>query len=121
MESFSNFHTSAKDIRIKEGHILAAHLYDPHDERSYYTSIDLNHFIGNIDGRFTWGGENFAESAENISLALEGPDSVPVLHAGLKNSSGVLVDAKLNLSEHIGNRDASFLVDPEFQLHRPQS
>ncbi|KAK4031667.1 hypothetical protein C8A01DRAFT_41885 [Parachaetomium inaequale] len=67
--------------------------------------------------RFIWGGENFAESAENISLSFEGPDSVPVLHAGLSNASGRLVDAKVNLSEHIGNRDASFLVDPKFRPH----
>jgi hypothetical protein len=53
MESFSNFHTSAKDIRLEEGHILAAYLSDPHDERSNFNSIDLNHFIGNIDGMWT--------------------------------------------------------------------
>ena len=68
-------------------------------------------------GHFQWGGENFTESAENIRLSLEGPDSVPMLHAALKNSRGQLVDAEVNLSEHIGNRDASFLVDPQCQ-HR---
>jgi hypothetical protein len=50
MESLSNFHASAKDIRVKEGHILADRLYDPLDKWSHYTSIDLNHCIGNIDG-----------------------------------------------------------------------
>ena len=53
MESFSNFHTSAKDICVEEGHILAARLYDPLDKRSHYTSLDLNHCIGNIDGMCT--------------------------------------------------------------------
>ena len=67
-------------------------------------------------GHFKWGGKNFTKNAENIGLSLEGPDSVPMLHAGLRNSRGQLVDAKVNLSEHIGNRDASFLVDLEFRL-----
>jgi hypothetical protein len=47
-------------------------------------------------------------------LSLEGPHSLPFLHAGLRNSKGFLVEAKVNLSEHIGNRDASFLVDPHY-------
>jgi hypothetical protein len=50
MENFTNFHETAKDIRVEEGHILAARLYDRYDKKDNYTSIDLNHCIGNIDG-----------------------------------------------------------------------
>lgn len=63
-------------------------------------------------GQFKWGGQNFFESAQNVTLNMEG--SVPVLHAGLRNERGMLVKSKVNLSEHIGNRDASFLVDPQY-------
>ncbi len=52
MESFRNFHTTAKDIHVEDGHILAARLHDSRDQRDYYTSIDLNHCIGNVDGKW---------------------------------------------------------------------
>lgn len=72
-------------------------------------------------GHFSWGGHNFSESADHIALSMEGPNSVPVLHADLRDSSGKLVDAKVNLSEHIGTRDATFLVDPECTMQRRAS
>lgn len=50
MENFQNFHYQAKDIRLESGHILAARLHDPHDQRYYETTLDLNNLIGNVDG-----------------------------------------------------------------------
>ena len=61
-----------------------------------------------FQGSFEWGGQNFSESAEDISFSLEGDDEVPILRAGLRNVDGELVHSDLNLSERIGNNDGSF-------------
>lgn len=58
-------------------------------------------------GSFQWGGENFSESAEDITFAIEG-SGVPILRAGLRNLDGELVYRDINLAERIGNNDGNF-------------
>ncbi|KAL2131518.1 hypothetical protein VTI74DRAFT_4939 [Chaetomium olivicolor] len=102
-----SFHASAQDIRVDDGHILRARLSNANGE-GVDAEIDLNQFIGNNDGNFEWGGENFSHSAENITFSLEGGDSVPVLRAGLRNVEGEVVYRDINLAERIGNNDGRF-------------
>ncbi|KAK7422749.1 hypothetical protein QQZ08_009373 [Neonectria magnoliae] len=98
----SNFHLSAQDISLEDGHILHAQVAN--EDGEYIDSqLDLNYYIGNDNGSFQWGGENFADSAQDISFELEGDDNVPILRATLGNLDGDGVACDLNLSERIGN------------------
>ncbi|KAM5363915.1 hypothetical protein ACJZ2D_011767 [Fusarium nematophilum] len=101
------FHETAQDITLEDGHILKAQLQNE-DGEYVDAEIDLNSFIGNSDGSFEWGGENFADSAEDISFDLEGDDSTPILRATLGNLEGEGVESDINLSEHIQNENGEF-------------
>ncbi|CZR67921.1 related to Cyanovirin-N homolog [Phialocephala subalpina] len=103
-----SFHLSAQNLRL-EGSTLISTLANVEGQEND-ASIDLNSIIGNEDGRFFWGGADFASSAENISLSIEGGDNVPVLRAQLRNAEGELVDADLNLGERLGNNDGQFVL-----------
>ena len=51
----SNFHESAEDITVEDGHILKAVLNNIEGE-GCDAEIDLSECIGNEDGQFVWGG-----------------------------------------------------------------
>jgi hypothetical protein len=63
------------------------------------SSITLDDFIGNVDGKFVLGGKGFSASAQDITLA-DG-----VISAKLKNAAGKYVDAKFDLSTVVDNND----------------
>ncbi|KAF8968126.1 Cyanovirin-N [Flammula alnicola] len=70
------------------------------DGKTYITSsIPLDPYLGNIDGKFTWGGKDFSHSADSVSV-VDG-----FLIAKLKNAYGKYVDAKFNLNEHVHNNN----------------
>ena len=60
-------------------------------------------------GSFEWGGENFADSAQDIELETEGDDENPILRAKLGNVDGEEVEADLNLAERIGNDNGTLI------------
>ncbi|GKZ18573.1 hypothetical protein AbraIFM66951_003454 [Aspergillus brasiliensis] len=99
-----SFFRTAEDIRVDDGHILVARVANEVGEM-VESSFDLNSCIGNDEGRFQWGGNDFSGSAEDIRFAIEGDDNVPVLRARLLNSDGEAFDADINLAEHVTNRD----------------
>ncbi|WQF86632.1 Putative cyanovirin-N [Colletotrichum destructivum] len=102
-----SFHASAEDIRVDDGHILRARLFNGEGE-AVDAELNLNDVLGNNNGSFEWGGGGFADSAENIHFELEGGDNVPILRARLFNVEGEAIDADVNLSERIGNNDGNF-------------
>lgn len=52
-----NFHLSAEDISLEDGHILHAKVAN--EEGEFLDSqLDLDYYIGNDDGNFQWGGES---------------------------------------------------------------
>ncbi|KAH6871768.1 Cyanovirin-N [Thelonectria olida] len=103
-----SFHLSAEDITLEDGHILRARLADV-DGNWQDAQLDLDYYIGNIDGSFEWGGQNFSHSASNISFGFEGDDNVPVLRASLGTMEGGSNDRDLNLSERIGNDNGNMI------------
>ncbi|KAL1835988.1 hypothetical protein VTJ49DRAFT_5736 [Mycothermus thermophilus] len=111
----SYFHASASDIRVDDDHILRATLINA-DGEEVEAELDLNTVIGNNDGSFEWGGENFSESAEDISFSIEGADSVPILRANLRNIEGELIGADINLSERIGNNNGEFVFGEQTRI-----
>jgi hypothetical protein len=62
-----------------------------------------------VAGHFTWDGENFSHSAENIHFALEGDGDVPVLRATLFDAEGNSESRDLNLGERVANDDGNFV------------
>ncbi|KAJ5765156.1 hypothetical protein N7520_004715 [Penicillium odoratum] len=96
-----SFHESASSIELEDDHILKATLRNENGDQEEVT-LDLNGMIGNNDGDFCWGGENFKESANEIYLSIEG-DGIPVLRAKLLNIEGEDMDADINLAERISN------------------
>lgn len=64
------------------------------------SQINLDSCLGNINGSFEWGQENYSFSAENVEL-----DGV-ILSAGLATEDGEsFTDSKVNLDEYISNID----------------
>ncbi|OHF00959.1 CVNH domain-containing protein [Colletotrichum orchidophilum] len=104
----SNFHLSAQDTRVDDGHILRARLQNGNGD-FVDAEINLNDFLGNDDGRFQWGGQGFAQSAEDIRFDLEGDQ--PILRARLFNIGGEAIDADVNLCERLSNNDGHFHFD----------
>ncbi|KAM0435854.1 hypothetical protein ACHAPT_002745 [Fusarium lateritium] len=107
-----NFHLSSEDIELEDGHILVAKCGNG-DGDMVESRLDLDYYIGNDGGSFSWGGENFSHSASDIELSIEGDDNVPVLRAKLGNGDGEEFDANVNLAERIGN-DGGNLVFVQF-------
>ncbi|KAL2139448.1 hypothetical protein VTI28DRAFT_5141 [Corynascus sepedonium] len=105
-----SFHKSAQDIEIVDNHILKALLADANGEY-VEAEYDLGQVIGNNNGQFEWGGVNFDDSAEEVTLSLEGDDSVPVLRATLLDVEGNRVMADINLAERIGNENGEFVFN----------
>ncbi|KAF3395799.1 Cyanovirin-N [Penicillium rolfsii] len=102
-----SFHESASSIELEDGHILKATLRNEAGDE-VESELDLNQIIGNDNGRFDWGGENFEHSAENIELTREERDEgepIPVLRAYLGTLDGENVPADINLAERITNDD----------------
>ncbi len=66
------------------------------------TSIALNPYIGNIDGRFSWNDRNFIETCRNTTLK-----SGSNLSAECKKRDQNFVSTSINLDEHIANIDGN--------------
>lgn len=130
-----SFHASSSDIRIEERDGATFLVAEATNEAGaqVLSELKLDDCIGNdngtmppsnsldphiavllrlthLAGHFQWGAENFTQSAQNISLSLEGP-GVPVLRAELKSEDGEWIHSDINLAEMIENQNGrlSFL------------
>ncbi|CAE6358175.1 unnamed protein product [Rhizoctonia solani] len=94
---------SAESIRLADGHWLVASLQD--SEGNWHEStIDLDHFIGNIDGKLTWGKTEFSQSTQNIWLDTNyGPSLIILKGEGQKEDESFGEEDALNLNEFIQN------------------
>ncbi|OOQ82715.1 hypothetical protein PEBR_37781 [Penicillium brasilianum] len=66
-QSKFTFDTDATEISLKDKHILCAVLKDD-DGREQYSTLDLDEYVGNDNGRLIWGGKNFSKSTEMAEL-----------------------------------------------------
>ena len=69
------------------------------------SSIDLNNYIGNIEGTLTWGESNFAGSSSNFSL------SGAVLSAECSDSDGNTHHSSINLNNYISNQEGALTAE----------
>ncbi|KAL2691419.1 hypothetical protein Neosp_001804 [[Neocosmospora] mangrovei] len=95
-----NFHLFIQDMRLFYGHILVVQIFE---ERVWWTlSLDLDPFIGNRNGRLTWGYEDYSQEARNIQLIKDPNGLTPVLTATLKDREGNDRDSGIDLAQCIG-------------------
>ncbi|ROV94818.1 hypothetical protein VPNG_09305 [Cytospora leucostoma] len=108
----ANFHRTADipSIRIDDAHILRARV-TRNDGEHVDAEIDLNRYIGNIDGHFQWGGQNYSETAQNVRFHIEG-ENQPILRASLRQINGEWADRDINLTERILNHDGRLEFEP---------
>ncbi|MBD2602942.1 cyanovirin [Scytonema hofmannii FACHB-248] len=66
------------------------------------TSIDLNPYIGNIDGSLSWNDKNFIETCRGTALK-----SGSTLTAECKKRNQDFVGTSINLDDHIANIDGN--------------
>lgn len=99
------FSDSTEKITITKG-VLSAQCKKADNKTSVQSSIPLNDYIGNVDGKLTWGGRGFSHTAEDIHV------TNGVLTAKLKNQAGKAAESKLDLNQHIQNTDGVLEVIP---------
>ncbi|KAH7170005.1 Cyanovirin-N [Dactylonectria macrodidyma] len=93
-----SFSQSSRNVRIEDSLLYAECLKE--DNRTWVSSeINLDSYIGNINGSFEWGKQAFSLSARDIHL-----DGSSVLAASLANEVGTYgPDQTVNLDDHIAN------------------
>lgn len=92
------FSDAFRKVSIKQG-TLTAECRKADNKTWISSSLNLDDFLGNVDGKFVLGGKGFSRSAQDITLA----DAI--ITAKLKNGAGKFVDAKFDLSQYVSSQD----------------
>lgn len=94
------FSKTCKDINI-EGSILSASCKTI---KGYYqeTSINLDAYVGNLDGILSWGDHNFSLTCDNVALAQSLRGEYEVV-GKCKTIAGDYNQTELALDAHIAN------------------
>ncbi|KAG9125205.1 hypothetical protein FRC07_008570 [Ceratobasidium sp. 392] len=104
-----SFSRTSRDIRLEASNILSA-LCDRKDGSSPERSqLDLDQFIGNIDGLFKWGDMSFSRSSRNISL------DGTILRGSLRKMNGQMRHSHIDLDEYIANVGGVLVYVPNGQ------
>jgi hypothetical protein len=99
--------TSTKIKLKKDGHTLSA-ICKTRSGGSVKSKLNLNTCLGNNDGRFTWGGENFSLSAWKVKL--HDSDDGLKLKAHLQRvDPNDHIHDSVNLDERITNDDGTLV------------
>ncbi|KAI9925520.1 hypothetical protein ASPWEDRAFT_173194 [Aspergillus wentii DTO 134E9] len=105
------FHKSSQNITLKDNHILTGNCRT-RKNAWLYSEIDLNKYLGNVNGKFHWGDNSFTKSASQVHLALEGGEGRPMLHAQLNDRHGGVQSASVDLGESIRNEGGELVFRP---------
>ncbi|GAB1524481.1 hypothetical protein RhiTH_007635 [Rhizoctonia solani] len=91
-------------IQLADGHYLVAELQDS-EGNWHQSSIDLDRFIGNIDGKLTWGEVDFSQSTKNVWLDTTFAPSLILLkgEGRCEGDESYAEEDALNLNEFIQN------------------
>ena len=90
--------TTCRKVIINEG-ILSAECLKADNVTYVTSSISLDAFLGNVDGKFIQGGKNFSQSAQDVGI-IGG-----VIYGKLQAPGDQYVDAKFDLQKLIVNND----------------
>jgi hypothetical protein len=85
---------SARDLQV-QGSILSGECYD--GSAWVPSEIDLNRYLGNINGSFRWREPRWSLTAQQVVL------NETVLHASLRTRDGRWVPSQIDLSQRIKN------------------
>uniref|UniRef100_A0A8H7XS83 Cyanovirin-N domain-containing protein n=1 Tax=Psilocybe cubensis TaxID=181762 RepID=A0A8H7XS83_PSICU len=105
MYSTMIFSETCEKITITKG-VLSADCKKADKKTTIHSSISLNDYIGNTEGKLTWGGRGFSHHAEDVHI------DNGVLSAKLK-FGGKMVESKLDLNLYIQNQDGILAVIPK--------
>ncbi|CAE6483418.1 unnamed protein product [Rhizoctonia solani] len=105
-------------IGLSDCHTLSARLLNTRGEweADYF---DLDDCIGNIDGKLTWDGRGYSNTATNIWLSILDSPPVAYLYATLKKNDTSYVEAGIDLNEGIANVGGEFKFKPVSEVHPP--
>ncbi|KAF8429276.1 hypothetical protein EV426DRAFT_703069 [Tirmania nivea] len=100
---------SAKNLRLKRGHILVATLQKK-DKTWNEDEIDLNERLGNLDGQFLLDGKDYVDTASNTTIDDKRPDKIQAwLLSRLQNADGSWPEeensAELDITDAMTNED----------------
>ncbi|KAG6009367.1 hypothetical protein E4U21_002677 [Claviceps maximensis] len=99
-----SFSLTSRDFWLEDSHILHAWCLDMNDAYRE-SSLDLNKCLGNKDGFFQWGGENFADTASDVEM------SATILSAKMLTEDDIVGERqRVDLNEHIANTDGQLTV-----------
>ncbi|KAG0633855.1 Cyanovirin-N [Tuber brumale] len=106
-----SFYASSEDIRtIEEGRRTWLVGRARRADGSWQDiKLDLDNIIGNNNGRLTWGGQGFTETASDVRFSFEGGTNVPILRARLRNAEGGEQESDLNLGERLTNENGDLV------------
>ena len=90
--------TTCRKVSIIEG-ILSAECLKADNVTYVMSSISLDAFLGNVDGKLIQGGRNFSQSAQDVGI-IGG-----VMYATLQAFGDQYVHAKFDLQQLIVNND----------------
>lgn len=73
------------------------------------TSIDLNQYIGNLDGKLSWGDKGFSKTCKNIGVAQLLSTKQLILVAECQPAVGgdIYSPSEIGLDAHITNADGT--------------
>ncbi|KAK3950961.1 Cyanovirin-N [Pseudoneurospora amorphoporcata] len=110
-----SFHLSAEEARIesRDGRTYLHARLRREDGEWNDAEFDLDTVLGNDDGHFQWGGQNFTASARNITFdPKEGAAEQPILRAELQDCNQEWHARDVNLTEIVENINGHF--EPKF-------
>lgn len=95
-----SFSKSAQNTHVKGGHLHSTCRRINGDWNE--SVINLDHYIGNNNGELEWGGQNFSQSCQNITI-----HDGHKLKCEARRIDGSWNHTSINLDERIGNNDGN--------------
>ncbi|KAI5285890.1 hypothetical protein KEM55_000473 [Ascosphaera atra] len=106
-----SFQNSARNIELKDGHILKAQLAD--EQGDYHDAeFDLDTVLGNNKGVLEWSGGLFSHSAKDVIVEQAGPHAPPIIKASLGDGNGGVRAVEANLGDRLYNENGKFVFHP---------
>ncbi|KAB5587825.1 hypothetical protein CTheo_8733 [Ceratobasidium theobromae] len=95
-----SFSRTSRHLSLEGGHTLKAECQKADGSWGSWSTLDLNNHIGNIDGHFEWGKQDFSKSTRSIGL------HGAILTGDPQRKDGSYPgERSINLDERIANMD----------------
>ncbi|KAL7276436.1 hypothetical protein RUND412_000575 [Rhizina undulata] len=98
-----SYSRSSREISLQNDHILVAQCRNVNGE-FVESRLDLNRYLGNINGVFYWNEKVFSNSAREVRLEYGSE-----LFAELRREDGSWRATSVDLNDHIGNHNGKLV------------